>query len=220
MNKYFDTRLDKEFRKNASAIWQVIGQDILALSRSKPHTVIDVGAGYGDFINGIAVKTRWAIDQWPDFLKCLNPDVRGLVCDIRSSKTDVPHSYFDLVFLSNVLEHFTLEDASLVLNNISDWLNESGLAVFLQPNFRFCYKNYFDDYTHKTVFTDESLSCFLRDQGFEIVKVVPRYLPFSFKSRLPKPLWAVKAYLKSPIRPLGAQMLVIARKAKSNVEKQ
>jgi hypothetical protein len=43
--------------------------------------------------------------------------------------------------------------------------------------------------------------------------VQPRFLPYSMRgSRLPIRPWTVRAYLRSPIKPMAGQMLVVASK--------
>lgn len=212
MEKYFDTRLNLEFRRDADAVWRLVASDILRKLRVKIHSVLDLGAGYGNFINQVGAETRWAADIWSGMREHLAPKVRSAVGDIRNPITEIPRDYFDLCFLSNVLEHFSIEDAALVLKNAHAYLKSGGHIAILQPNFTYCYKNYFDDYTHKTVFTAEGLRNFLMDNGFYIVDCQPRYLPFSFKSKFPRPLWMVALYLRLPWKPLAAQMLLIAKK--------
>ena len=52
----------------------------------------------------------------------------------------------------------------------------------IQPNFRLAPRRYFDDYTHRTIFTDVSLCDWLEAAGFNIVKAIPRFLPLTVKS--------------------------------------
>ena len=56
-----------------------------------------------------------------------------------------------------------------------------------------------------------SLADFLEANGYEVVEVRPRFLPLTVKSRLP--VWPplIAAYLASPLKPLGKQMLLVAR---------
>jgi hypothetical protein len=44
-----------------------------------------------------------------------------------------------------------------------------------------------------------------------VLEVQPRFLPLTVKSRLPTWPLLIAAYLKSPFRPMGKQMLVVAR---------
>jgi hypothetical protein len=84
-------------------------------------------------------------------------------------------------------------------------------AVNLQPNYLFAYREYFDDYTHVTVYSHISLCDFLAANGFEVMNCQPRFMPLTVKSRLRVSPWLIRAYLHSPIKPLGKQMLIRAR---------
>ena len=85
--------------------------------------------------------------------------------------------------------------------------------MVIQPNFRYAYRRYFDDFTHRSVFTDVSLPNMLRAQGFSVEDVRPKFLPYSMRGVQRRvPGWAVRAYLASPVKPAAGQMLVVARR--------
>lgn len=84
--------------------------------------------------------------------------------------------------------------------------------IILSPNFRYCYRLYFDDYTHKSIITDRSLKDMLLVSGFSIVRMNPKFLPFSTESKLPTSGMLLRLYLKLPYKPFAGQMLVIAKK--------
>lgn len=211
MEKYFDTRLNPESRRGAGMVWGLVAKDILSHFPTKISSVLDLGAGYGDFINEVPVPQKWAVDLWPGLREKLKPGIQSVISDITAPVPGLPENHFDLCFMSNVLEHFVIEDALKVLENARRHSKVGAYLVLLQPNFTYCSRTYFDDYTHKTIFTAEGLSNLLLDNGFELVAVKPRYLPFSFKSRLPHPRWIVWLYLQLPWKPLAAQMLIIAK---------
>ncbi len=217
MEKYFDTRLNQDFRKGASDIWRLVAADLLKKIPAKCDRVLDLGAGYGDFINQVNAPEKWAADLWPGLERNITNDVRAVIGDITTPIDTLPQNHFDLCFMSNVLEHFTIDDAQKILDHTTSYLKKDGYIALLQPNFKYCSKVYYDDYTHKTIFTAEGLCNFLLDNDYEILSCQPRYLPYSFKSRLPRPLWAVKLYLQSPWKPLAAQMLILARKNEKSV---
>jgi hypothetical protein len=84
--------------------------------------------------------------------------------------------------------------------------------IVVQPNFRLEPRRYFDDYTHRIAYTDNSFRDFLRSLNWNIIHSEPRFVPFSMKSRLPTAEWLVRLYLALPFRPLAGQFLVIAEK--------
>ena len=101
----------------------------------------------------------------------------------------------------------------MLLGRIHSSLRTGGHVALLQPNFRLCPEKYFDDETHIAVYSDDTLAQALLDAGFSIAKVVPGLLPLTMKSRLPKWQGLVRAYLRSPIKPNGAQMFLLGCKA-------
>jgi hypothetical protein len=61
-------------------------------------------------------------------------------------------------------------------------------------------------------FSHVSLSDFLVSRGYRLLRVEKKFLPFSFKSLLPKSYWMTRLYLASFWRPLAGQMLVVAQR--------
>ena len=115
---------------------------------------------------------------------------------------------------SNVLEHFEPDIAAGSSADVREVLKPGGRFIIIQPNFRYAFRSYFDDYTHRSVFTDVSLPDLLRAHGFAIERVQPRFLPvLDARTCVPVvPGWLVRAYLRSPVKPLAGQMLIVARK--------
>ena len=90
----------------------------------------------------------------------------------------------------------------------------AGRIAVLGPNFRYCMREYFDCADHTLALTDGSVAEHLYAAGFEIDRVVPRFIPYSFRGRLPHAPWIVRTYLGLPFawRLFGKQFLVTAVK--------
>ena len=193
-------------------VWKVVAEH---LSRWMPPNgyVLEIGAGYCDWINNVAALRRVAIDIWPEIARYAAAGVETRVLDASRDLATLGASSFDAVLASNILEHFDPGTAIGVVEDIGRLLKPGGRLIVVQPNFRYAASRYFDDYTHRSVFTDVSLPNLLRAQGFRIDHVQPRFLPYSMRgSRLPIRSWTVRAYLRSPIKPMAGQMLVVASK--------
>lgn len=206
---YFRSRFTVDTRRDA--IWQEIVRYLSNPYIPAAAKVLDVGAGYCSFINQVKAAERYAIDLFPQIGDYAAPGVKTFV----GSCTNL-HMFgdgeLDVVFSSNVLEHLTRADTDSTMHEILRVLKPGGHYIVIQPNFRYCYRAYFDDYTHLQIFTDIGLGDWLIARGFEVARVIPRFLPFSFKSRLPKAPWMARLYLRLPYRPLAKQMLIVARK--------
>jgi hypothetical protein len=171
--------------------------------------VLELGAGYGHFINNIRCRRRIALDSWPGMPQFLSPGVEGIV----SAATDlsaVEEESVDFAFASNLFEHLTQNELAATLEQLRHKLKKSGTLNILQPNYRFAYREYFDDYTHVAVYSDRSLADFLGAHGFRVSECYPRFLPLTIKSRFPVFPFLIRTYLRLPFKPMGGQMLIRA----------
>lgn len=200
------------FMSSRRGVWSEVARYV-ARDVPRARRVIELGAGYCDFINAFAAESKLAFDLNPDMREFADADVDLRVAD-AVALPDVEAESVDLVFASNFLEHLDTRQLSQLLERVREVSSPRGKLVLLQPNFHRCQKSYFDDPTHITIFTERSLPSYLEHHGFVVDKVVPGLLPFSMKSRAPKWPILVRAYLASPIRPLAAQMYVVARPAR------
>jgi SAM-dependent methyltransferase len=114
------------------------------------------------------------------------------------------------VFASNLLEHLDRDASNRLLGEAKRVLRPGGRLILMQPNFRLNPGRYFDDFTHVAIFTDQSLSDYLASQGWTVTDVLARFLPLTLKSRGSGLTFLVPWYLRSPLKPLAGQMLVVA----------
>jgi cyclopropane fatty-acyl-phospholipid synthase-like methyltransferase len=193
-------------------VWRVIAEH-LSVWVPPDAQVLEIGAGYCDWINHVVAARRIAVDVWPEVAQHAATGVQPVVIDASRELRMFGDSAFDVVLASNVLEHFAPDVAASVVADVAAVLKPGGRLLVIQPNFRYAWRRYFDDYTHRAVFTDVSLPALLRAHGFRIDVVQPRFLPYSMRgTRLPIRPWIVRAYLGSPVKPMAGQMLVIAHK--------
>ncbi len=208
---YYKTRYT--FDPGRRVVWTEIVRYLAPYIRPD-SVVLDLGAGYCDFINQVRAARKYALDISPHLPRYARSDVTALVSpssDIR----EIGEGAVDVVHASNFLEHLDDDALSKTMVEIKRILQRQGLLILMQPNYRLTGEKYFDDPTHKRIFDDRSLEDFLKGQGFEIVLKKPEFLPFSMDSRpslLPINRYLVRAYLHSPFKPFAGQMLFVARK--------
>jgi SAM-dependent methyltransferase len=195
-----------------AVVWRVIAE-YLARWVPRDARVLEIGAGYCCWINAVRGSRKVAVDAWPDVVRHAAQSVEALVLDASGGLARFADGSFDLVLASNVIEHFEPDAAAGVAAEIVRLLSPGGRLMVIQPNFRYAYRQYYDDYTHRSTFTHVSLVNLLRSAGLRMLRVEPRFLPYSMRAtRLPVTPWLVRAYLRSPIRPRAGQMLVVAQK--------
>ena len=205
---YHDSRLKRDARRDT--VWKALWRYYFSKIVPADGCVLDLGCGYGEFINNVDARRRIGLDLWDGISRYLEPGVEAIV----SSVTDldqVDDGSVNFAFASNLFEHVTQADFAAVLKALRAKLAPGGTLNILQPNYRYAFREYFDDYTHVTVFSHVSLADFLTANNYEVVEVWPRFLPLTVKSRMP--VWPplIGLYLNSPFKPLGKQMFVRAR---------
>lgn len=176
--------------------------------------VLEVGAGYCEFINNIVAARKIAVDVNPATGAYASPEVEV----IRASSTDlsaVATASVDVAFASNFFEHLTREDIILTMREVARVLRPGGRFLVLQPNIRYCARDFWMFFDHITPLDQHSLAEALEISGFHVVKTIVRFLPFTTKSRLPQACWLIKLYLRVPLawRVLGQQTFVVAEVA-------
>lgn len=205
---YFETRFTADERREV--LWRTLVRYHFQPQIDDGHCVLELGAGYGHFINNVRAARRIAQDQWADFPRHLAAGVEPHVGDV-TDLSFLEDGSVDFAFASNLFEHVSQEDFASVLAQLRRKLKAGGTINILQPNYRYAYREYFDDYTHRTVYSHLSLCDFLGANSYEVIGCAPRFLPLTLKSRLKVSPFLIRMYLLSPVKPLGKQMLVRAR---------
>ena len=122
----------------------------------------------------------------------------------------------DVVFTSNFLEHLSskrLVDATL--SHALTALKPGGRCIVLGPNVRYLPGKYWDFWDHHVPLSDLSIIEALGNQGFEIERAWPRFLPYTMAGTgVQYPMLLLKIYLRTRLawRVFGKQFLVVARK--------
>ena len=176
--------------------------------------VLDLGCGYGEFINAIHAGTKMAMDLNPTTKLNLDTDVRFLEQDC-SMLWPLHDEELDLVFTSNFFEHLPNKAAlGSTLDQVFRCLKPGGRLIAIGPNIRYAGGRYWDFWEHYLPLTETSLSEGLVVRGFEIEQCHARFLPYTMVGARSVPSWCVAAYLRLPLlwRWKGKQFLVIARK--------
>jgi SAM-dependent methyltransferase len=204
---YHRTRLPYDPKREV--LWRTLWEHYFRRLVKPADTVLELGAGYAHFINQVRCARRIAVDLWPGLREYAG---QGVLAHI-GSVTDLSFlddESVDLAFASNLFEHLSQDAFAEVLCHLGRKLKPSGSLTILQPNYRYAYREYFDDYTHVTVFSDASLCDFLEAHQFRVVDRQPAFLPLTVKSRWPVHPLLIRLYLASPIKPFAKQMLIRA----------
>ena len=207
---YFETRLKQD--ANREKVWRHL-TDWFSRYIPADGDVLELGAGWCDFSNLVKARRVVAMDLDATVAAAAAPHVQAEVGDCTDLSRFADDS-FDVVFASNLVEHLDREQAAGLFAHAARVLRPGGRLILMQPNFRLDPGRYFDDYTHVAVYTDQSLSDLLVSLGWRMEHVQARFMPLTLKSRGSGLSFLVPWYLRSPIKPLAGQMLVVANPGK------
>ncbi|MHA7700595.1 glycosyltransferase [Mycobacterium sp. ML4] len=197
-----------------SALWGVLVRDFFQGWIKRSDTVVDLGCGYGEFLNHIKAARRIGVDLNPDSGKLLEQGIEFHQC--RADDLGfLEDGSVDVVFTSNVLEH--LQGKAEVERTIAEArrvLKPGGHFIALGPNVRLVAGEYWDFWDHVVPISDRSLMELLGMHEFNIIDTHGRFLPYSTYSPLPQAPFLVQLYLHSRLAwPLfGKQFLIRAQK--------
>lgn len=199
-------------QNSRQAVWNEIARFMYSML-GNPKVVLDPAAGLCEFINGVPSTEKWVVDEVDYVRGHLKSEAKVIISNIF--KADLPASHFDGIFVSNLLEHFlSQEQIAEFLEKMLVALKPGGRIAIMGPNFKYCANDYFDCADHTLALSHVAVAEHLYAAGYQVEKIVPKFLPFSFRSLLPASAFLTRCYLNMPwVWPfLGKQFLLVGQK--------
>ena len=211
----YANRFDQDARSWKNQVWGILWKRVFSRWVRPGDTLVDLGAGYCEFINHAVAKRRYAVDLNPETAALAAPGV-----EVKAASADslgfLQGGEADVVFSSNFLEHLPSKEAvSRVLEEAHRVLKPGGHLLLMGPNIRYLADQYWDYYDHHVPLSHKSVCEALELHGFTLEHVEPRFLPYTVKGSRLRSTLLVEAYLA--LRPLssgllGKQFFVVAAK--------
>jgi SAM-dependent methyltransferase len=216
LSQIYQRRFTPQEIEAKRVLWSVLVDRVFQQYVPLDGTVLDLGAGRCEFTNAVRAKRRIAVD-----LDATTSELAGTHVEVLQTRSSdlsaVADETVDCVFTSNFFEHLHSKAELLTtLKEVRRILVPNGNLVVLMPNIRYLPGAYWDYLDHHLPLTDRSLAEALGLTGFEVVRSVARFLPYTVRDRrLPVRRMLVRLYLSAPPlwRLFGRQMLVVARPA-------
>ncbi len=214
IDKLYAARFPEEDLAAKDAVWKVLCERFFQSMIRETDTVLDLGAGQAEFLRHIRAGTRIAVEAYPDPRAAMPAGIR-LVIQPSWDLSEVGTQTVNVVFASNFFEHLPDKEKLLdTLLEVHRVLVPAGRLLILQPNLAFLHGRFFDFLDHNLPLTHLSMVEALALTGFRVARMIPRFLPFTTRSRIPQAPWLVRLYLLCPPawRILGKQMFIQAYK--------
>lgn len=198
-------------------VWQILTANYFSRWIKPDDSVLDLGCGYGEFINNVSAAKKYAMELNPSAKEHVLDGVQLLEQDC-SLPWPLADNSLDVVFTSNFFEHLPTKQAlQSTLTEAHRCLKPNGYLIALGPNIKFLPGRYWDFFDHYLALTELSLSEVMIRSGYR-VEAIPKFLPYTMSQGSQPPLWALRLYLRVP--PLwkffGHQFLIIGRKEEAD----
>src|SRR5262249_28176824 len=202
---------DVEYR---NAIWRVLVRGFFSRYVRRSDHVLDLGCGYGQFINHVECERRYAMDLNPGSRRLLHDEIVFLEQDC-AAPWPLAESSLDVGFTSNFFEH--LPDKAHLARTIAEayrCLRPGRRPIATWPKGKYVGGAYWDFFDHHIALTELSLQEVLELTGFRMREVVGRFLPYTMVNAPQFPRQLVVLYLKMRWlwRWFGRQFLLVAEK--------
>jgi hypothetical protein len=100
--RYHDVRFTPDPRRKV--LWRALWRHYFSRQISPNDCVLDIGCGYGAFINEVVARRRIALDSWSEFARYLDPGVEAIVGSAVEVGSLVK-GQVDFALASNLFEH-------------------------------------------------------------------------------------------------------------------
>ena len=195
-------------------VWKILINDFFSNRISTTDHILDLGCGYGEFINNTKCDVRHAMDLNPKSGSLLDEDIifHEQYCAIPWK---IEANSLDLVFTSNFFEHLPNKDSlDRTMCEIKNALKPEGMLIAMGPNISVLKGKYWDFWDHHVALSDQSLCELLDIHDFTIEKSYSKFLPYNMVRVRERPLFMISLYLRFPFlwNIFGKQFLIIAKK--------
>lgn len=145
--------------------------------------LLELGCGRGDFLNEFKKKNLdiYGVDI-SSYSKNFFPDINFQRVDLSNQKLPYKDNYFDVIYSKSFIEHFYYPD--LIFEEAYRVLKPGGIIITLTPEWKYIYKSFYEDFTHRVPFTEVSLKDIHDMNNFKNVKVESfKQLPIIFEKK-------------------------------------
>jgi SAM-dependent methyltransferase len=195
-------------------VWKILIKDFFSKWIKNTYHILDLGCGYGEFINHVSCEVRYAMDLNPKTKSLLD---NGIIFHEQdcSKPWKIDSNSLDLVFTSNFFEHLpNKESLDRTMGEIKNALKPGGRLIAMGPNISVLKGRYWDFWDHHVALSDQALCELLQIYDFTIEQSQSKFLPYNMVRVKERPLFLVSLYLRFPFlwKIFGKQFLTIAQK--------
>ena len=195
-------------------VWKILVNEFFCKWIKSTDEILDLGCGYGEFINHAKSKVRHAMDLNPKSKSLLDKEIIFHQQDCSES-WKIDQNSLDLIFTSNFFEHLPNKvSLECTLGELKKALKPGGRLIAMGPNISVLKGQYWDFWDHHVALSDQSLCELLAIHDLSIEQSESKFLPYNMVRVKKRPLFFVPIYLRFSFlwKLFGKQFLIIAKK--------
>lgn len=165
------------------------------LNLKENQKLLELGCGRGDFLNEFKKKNlvTYGVDI-SSYSKKYFADLNFEKVDIDKQKLPYKDNYFDIVYSKSFIEHFYYPEK--IFEEAYRVLKPGGIIITLTPEWKYIYKSFYEDFTHRVPFTDISLKDIHLMNNFKEITVESFIqLPVLFENTITSKLFYIASVL-------------------------
>ena len=195
-------------------VWKILINEYFSQWIKRTDHILDLGCGYGEFINHTKCDARHAMDLNPKTKSLLDKEIIFHEQDC-SKPWKIESNTLDLVFTSNFFEHLPNKEClDRTMCEVKKALKPGGRLIAMGPNISVLKGQYWDFWDHHVALSDQSLCELLDIHDFTIEKSYSKFLPYNMVRVKKRPLFLVSLYIRFPFlwKIFGKQFFIVSRK--------
>ncbi len=194
-SKYLETIYDEKQKPFSEYPKQLIEYLIKKAGLFENQKIIELGCGRGDFIIEFKKKglKAYGVDI-SDYSQKFFPDLNFKKVDFENEKTPFANETFDVVYSKSFIEHFYYPEK--IFEEAHRILKPGGKIITLTPEWKYIYKSFYEDFTHRVPFTKESLKSIHEITNFKNLHIKSfKQLPILFNDNFQSKLFDFLSFL-------------------------
>jgi len=158
------------------------------LPENRDARILDIGCGSGfllDFLCRRGYRNISGVDTSSEQVEFARKQGINVVQADANEYLKNSKDKFDIIFMTDVVEHLGKQEVFDIFLNIRDALNVGGKFVIRTINASSIYSptSRYIDFTHELSFTEHSLRQILYSIGFDVVHIKDNHIPFGLKPK-------------------------------------
>ena len=199
--KYLETIYSKNNKPFSKYPSQLVNYLFDRVNLKKNQKILELGCGRGDFITEFKKKglDAYGVDI-SNFSKNFFSDFKFSQVDLEKNELPYDDNTFDIIYSKSFIEHFYYPEK--IFQEAYRVLKPGGTIITLTPEWQYIFKSFYEDFTHRVPFTNQSLKDIHLMNNFIDIKVESFIqLPILFEKNIKSKFFYCISFLTRKIVP-------------------